>query len=103
MKVKYEIINGQPHLVAHDLEDWFDFKQISNKIWNFIYSHQVFPLRQYYRQCKNANVRSYYIEENHDITKGVTIVVLNSDWENHSPYLTILQSQLKLVIEDLPE
>lgn len=101
MKIKYNVVEGKAHLVIHDV-DWSGFNQETKTIWIFIHGHQRFVLRQYYRECKLANVSPYYIEETDHIQKGLPVLVFNSKWEEHKSYIEILQRELKIIIEDLP-
>ena len=79
-----------------------DFYKHADKIWNFIYTHNHHVLRPFYRECKKAGVCNYHInEENYDPEQFPT-VVFKSSWEDHKPYIEILQRELGLVIEDLP-
>lgn len=102
MKIKYLIVDGKPHLVVAETDYW-GFTEVTRKIWNFIHSHQRFPLRPYYFECKAADARPYYVEHDVDFHKGETVLVLSSSWEKHKPYVEILQKELNLRIENLPE
>lgn len=102
MRLEYVMVGNTVHLLAFNIS-WPEFNQVTRDIWSFIHSHQHFPLRRYYRECKKANVYSYYVEETDDITKGLPVMVLCSSWEQHKPYFAVLQEKLNLVIENLPE
>lgn len=102
MKIKYQKVpDDRSALVAHDVSTQ-EYMDIDRKIWNFIHCHKHHVLREYYRECKAANVRSYNPTEEDIKNKVLTLVLLDSEWEQHALYIAILQKELGLVIEDLP-
>lgn len=74
---------------------------LMERIWQFVCSHRHHVLRKYYMECKIADV--FKCRNGFNEVKG-TFSILNffSSWENHAPYVEILQRELMLDIENLP-
>jgi hypothetical protein len=107
MNIKYIEKEGKAQLVVFE-DDLHKAFKMEEKLWIFIYGHKHFVLRPYYRECKKAAVRrpqhpDELEEAEKEVKEGFTILIFDSSWEDHQPYVSILQKELKLDIEDLPK
>ena len=105
MKIKYAIVDGQAKLLVEEVDTstatgLLSAYALEDRVWIFINSHHHFVLRQHYKECQVANIglRPFHREEDQDFP----IVTFNSTWEEHKPYIDILQKELMLKIEDFP-
>lgn len=101
MQLKYQKIHGKSCIVLY-VDDTDEYCSMYNKIYTFNAQHRCHVLREYYRECKEADVWIYQPVEEDFQNKVFPIMIFRSEWEQHAPYIAILQKELGLVIEDLP-
>lgn len=101
MKLKYQLWNEEPALVLREATTE-DYMKTNREIWNFIHSHRHHVLRDYYKECKTANVRAFDLTDEEIKNGNFLIVAFKSTSEEHLPYIAILQEKLGLVVEGIP-
>ena len=100
MKIRYVSMHEGGQLQAFEITADEAIK-LMDDVWKFVCTHRHHVLRKYYMECKIADV--FKSRNGFNEAKG-TFNILNffSAWENHAPYVEILQRELSLEIEDLP-
>ncbi len=100
MKIRYIPMHEGGQLQAFEATTE-EAMALMERIWQFVCTHRHHVLRKYYMECKIADV--FKSRNGFNEAKG-TFNVLNffSAWENHAPYVDILQRELNLEIEGLP-
>ncbi len=100
MKIRYIPMHEGGQLQAFEATTE-EAMALMERIWQFVCSHRHHVLRKYHMECKIADV--FKTRNGFNEAKG-TFNVLNlfSAWENHAPYVDILQRELNLEIEGLP-
>lgn len=102
MKLKYVAKGAYGSLISYYTDPQVVYEQHC-KIWGFIHTHLNHVLRQHYKQAKLA-VPKYprdYDDEMHK--EGFVLISFNSIAKDHLPYIEILQKELNIEIEDLPQ
>lgn len=99
MKIQYNPSQSGGKLQVYGTTE-AEARDLTNMIWNFVYSHRNFVLRKFHDECKVACV--YQIHNNFKQEDGSFVILgLFSSWESHKPYLDILQQELQLNIENI--
>lgn len=102
MKLKYVAKGDYGSLISYYADPHVVYEQHCT-IWGFIHTHQHYVLRVNYKEAKLA-VPTYprdYDDEMHK--EGFVVISFNSPPENHLPYIAILQKQLHIEIDGLPQ
>lgn len=102
MKLKYVSKGDYGSLISYYADPAVVYEQHC-KIWGFIHIHLHHVLRQYYRESVMA-VPQYPRDYDDNMHKeGFVLISFNSKLEEHLPYIAILQKELNIEIEDLPQ